>query len=225
VNGPGSYTRGGDRTILKNQFRARRRCGRDGIGLLYSGFRAHEVDTPNKLSLPPSLSQALYYTILALGVWGPPVISCRPRGSSSSTFVQRVLPLHDICHASKFSNQVNRKKATYNLLSLAPRWFSRLISQKPHCSSRFIVRTSSKVPQIPRVVHHGCRGTRCESFSTANRLVNGDGTRDVKTTRPGDEAAPEQDGDGANVQLHTHEREGEEAGDDGDEILGTRQGA
>ncbi|KAF8488882.1 hypothetical protein F5888DRAFT_1809330 [Russula emetica] len=57
--------------------------------------------------------------------------------------------------------------------------------------------------------------------------VNGDGTRDVKTTRPGDEAAPEQDGDGANVQLHTHEREGEEAGDDGDgdEIPGTRQGA
>jgi len=90
------------------------------IGLLYSGFRAHEVDTPNKLSLLPSLSQALYYTILALGVWGPPVISCRPRGSSSSTFVQRVLPLHDICHASKISNQVNRKKATYNLLSLAP---------------------------------------------------------------------------------------------------------
>jgi hypothetical protein len=37
--------------------------------------------------------------------------------------------------------------------------------------------------------------------------VNGDGAREVKTKRPGDEAAPEQRGDGTNVQLHTHERE------------------
>jgi len=44
----------------------------------------------------------------------------------------------------------------------------------------------------------------------------------VKTTRLGDEAAPEQDGDGADVRLHSHEREGEEAGDDGDGIPGTR---
>jgi hypothetical protein len=38
-------------------------------------------------------------------------------------------------------------------------------------------------------------------------LANGDGAREVKTKRPGDEAAPEQRGDGTNVQLHTHERE------------------
>lgn len=37
-------------------------------------------------------------------------------------------------------------------------------------------------------------------------LANGNGAREVKTTRPGDEAAPEQDGDGADVQLHSHER-------------------
>ncbi|KAF8490984.1 ankyrin repeat-containing domain protein [Russula emetica] len=48
--------------------------------------------------------------------------------------------------------------------------------------------------------------------------------QEVKTTRPGDEAAPEQDGDGADVRLHTHEREEEEAGDNGDDIPGTRQG-
>jgi len=73
----------------------------------------------------------------------------------------------------------------------------------------------------------GVEGRVARVSPQPNRLVNGDGTREVKTTRPGDEAAPEQDGDGANVQLHTHEREGEEAGDDGDgdEIPGTRQGA
>ena len=53
-------------------------------------------------------------------------------------------------------------------------------------------------------------------------VANRNGTREVKTTRLGDEAAPEQDGDGADVRLHSHEREGEEAGDDGDGIPGTR---
>ena len=39
------------------------------------------------------------------------------------------------------------------------------------------------------------------------RLENGNGTQEVKTMRPGDEAAPEQGGDDADVRLHTHERE------------------
>ncbi|KAF8492989.1 hypothetical protein F5888DRAFT_1636793 [Russula emetica] len=55
-------------------------------------------------------------------------------------------------------------------------------------------------------------------------LANGNGAREAKTTRPGDEVAPEQDGDGADVQLHSHEREEEGAGDDGNNIPGTRQG-
>ncbi|KAF8491609.1 hypothetical protein F5888DRAFT_1807352 [Russula emetica] len=55
-------------------------------------------------------------------------------------------------------------------------------------------------------------------------LANGNGAREAKTTQPGDEVAPEQDGDGADVQLHSHEREEEGAGDDGNNIPGTRQG-
>ena len=55
-------------------------------------------------------------------------------------------------------------------------------------------------------------------------LANGNGAREAKTTRPGDEVAPEQDGDGADVQLHSHKREEEGAGDDGNNIPGTRQG-
>lgn len=51
------------------------------------------------------------------------------------------------------------------------------------------------------------------SKERAHNLAYGNRAREVKTTRLGDEAAPEQGGDGTDVQLHSHEREGEEGRD------------
>ncbi|KAF8498061.1 hypothetical protein F5888DRAFT_1802967 [Russula emetica] len=63
------------------------------------------------------------------------------------------------------------------------------------------------VPIIPSTPHSQQRPRPDSSLANRNRA------REVKTTWLGDEVAPEQGGDGTDVQLHSHEREGEEGRD------------